>query len=347
MLAGKKPYSSVSIEVIVNEKYLGKFIPITSYRKNIPQYLIYIIEKCIAKNQNDRFGSVSQILEMIYKYSSDTLTKTIAISPKKPVNKPVLVLSIVIPILVAIIAIIVIAVRTADRSTNIVETTAAPTTIVLETTVGETTTTETTIKEITTIVTTASEATDTETIAETTTTETIAETTSDTAAAVGYNIGDIGPAGGYIFYVNPNYKTDGWSYLEAAPQDQGFFQWYPGTNVIAGATGATETAIGSGKSNTEKIISVQGQGDYSAWICKNLNINGYADWFLPSKDELSLMYENLYLKGISGNSFGREWYWSSSEVDAMYALNLYFASGGWNGDRKITRRTRVWACRAF
>ena len=35
-----------------------------------------------------------------------------------------------------------------------------------------------------------------------------------------YGIGDTGPAGGLIFYVNPNYAVDGWRYLEAAPFDQ-------------------------------------------------------------------------------------------------------------------------------
>src|SRR5262249_36294331 len=36
----------------------------------------------------------------------------------------------------------------------------------------------------------------------------------------GYEIGDTGPAGGLIFYENPNYAADGWRYLEAAPFDQ-------------------------------------------------------------------------------------------------------------------------------
>src|SRR5207249_5347840 len=33
-------------------------------------------------------------------------------------------------------------------------------------------------------------------------------------SAAGYAIGDIGPAGGFIFYENPNYARDGWRYLE-------------------------------------------------------------------------------------------------------------------------------------
>jgi Beta-L-arabinofuranosidase, GH127 len=35
-----------------------------------------------------------------------------------------------------------------------------------------------------------------------------------------YEVGDTGPAGGLIFYVNPNAAADGWRYLEAAPVDQ-------------------------------------------------------------------------------------------------------------------------------
>lgn len=60
------------------------------------------------------------------------------------------------------------------------------------------------------------------TIPKTTTTETIIPntTTQSVTEENEYNIGDTGPAGGLIFYINPNYETDGWRYLEAAPGDQ-------------------------------------------------------------------------------------------------------------------------------
>ncbi len=34
-----------------------------------------------------------------------------------------------------------------------------------------------------------------------------------------YKVGDTGPAGGIIFYVNPNAKADKWTYLEVGESD--------------------------------------------------------------------------------------------------------------------------------
>jgi hypothetical protein len=42
-----------------------------------------------------------------------------------------------------------------------------------------------------------------------------------------------------------------------------------------------------------------------------MDINGYKDWFLPSKDKLNLMYRNLKLQGL--DDFGNDWYWPSTE----------------------------------
>ena len=177
----------------------------------------------------------------------------------------------------------------------------------------------------------------------------IPETThSSVAGNVDYNITDTGPAGGFIFFVNPNYATDGWKYLEAAPGDfpgnknDYNIQWYNGSNVD---TGATATAIGTGMPNTQKIINIQGEGSYAAKICFDLTQGGYSDWFLPSKDELNLMYENLYLKSFG--SFKPDGYWSSSEGVAGLAWVQYFDNGLQDSFSKVFGLLRVRAMRAF
>jgi hypothetical protein len=55
-----------------------------------------------------------------------------------------------------------------------------------------------------------------------------------------------------------------------------------------------------------------------------LEYNGYSDWFLPSLDELNLMFINLESAGIV--VFTKDFYWSSSELNNNNAL-------GFNGDR--------------
>ncbi len=65
--------------------------------------------------------------------------------------------------------------------------------------------------------------------------------------------GDIGPAGGFIFYVNPNSAADGWRYLEAAPFDQSAgAKWGCFRRVIDGARG---TAVGTGRQNTADMLA--------------------------------------------------------------------------------------------
>lgn len=60
-------------------------------------------------------------------------------------------------------------------------------------------------------------------------------------------------------------------------------------------------------------------------ICKNLNLNGYNDWHLPSKEELNKLYANKEIIG----GFARNAYWtsSSSEDDTTDKVNQIFING--------------------
>ena len=139
-----------------------------------------------------------------------------------------------------------------------------------------------------------------------------------------YSIGDTGPAGGIIFYVLEDF-SGGLHYLEATPAKAEFkVQWGAYGKDVAG----TGTAVGSGKKNTQLIVEYLkriGESGKAAQLCASLNIGGYSDWFLPSKDELDLMYKNLKQKGFGG--FSNDYYWSSSQSSINYAWTQVFYSG--------------------
>jgi len=143
-----------------------------------------------------------------------------------------------------------------------------------------------------------------------------------------YKIGDFGPAGGIIFYDKGTF-SNGWRYLEAAPAETEFkAEWGAYEKYVSG----TSPVVGAGKRNTEIIVEqlkALGENGKAAQLCVALNFDGYKDWFLPSKDELDLMYKNLKQRGLGG--FSNSWYWSSSQGNNNYAWDQRF-SDGYQGD---------------
>jgi len=164
-----------------------------------------------------------------------------------------------------------------------------------------------------------------------------------------YAIGDTGPAGGLIFFENPNHSTDGWRYLEAAPYDQSAgAKWGCFRKAIAGARG---TAVGTGKQNTLDMLAACPDPDTAAALCANLSVNGVRGWFLPSRDELAHMYSNLKANGAGdfrdGGVADNFEYWASSQQTTDMAVHIDFADlGRQHGDDKDFPR-RVRAIRAF
>ncbi len=143
-----------------------------------------------------------------------------------------------------------------------------------------------------------------------------------------------GPAGGLIFYDKGNY-SDGWRYLEAAPDTTmvgGFgLQWGAYESYIGG----TGTAIGTGQANTTIIVSwlnSQSETGGAARYCDELVYDSYSDWFLPSSEELNQLYINLKLPGVGG--LENYVYWSSSESGHDCAWAKSFVTGqqgdGWD-----------------
>ena len=130
-----------------------------------------------------------------------------------------------------------------------------------------------------------------------------------------YMIGDIGPAGGLIFYDKGN-NSGGWRYLEVAPRNVEFqAPWSVGLGGVSDMVRDTQGSIGSGKQNTRLILqrlrAAGGQWESAAIKIAELEINGFNDWFLPSMGEMDQIYGNLSRRNL-GN-FINGWYWSSTE----------------------------------
>lgn len=174
----------------------------------------------------------------------------------------------------------------------------------------------------------------------------------------GYSLRDMGPGGGYIFYDKGSYSS-GWRYLEAARADIEVGGDY--THIFGYArplgTASTGTAVGTGAANTAALVNAMGEeayssdtgnqktGNYAAKLCDGHSTGGYSDWFLPSKDELEQMYNNLKVYSIGG--FSGDYRWSSSEGDATKAWFLYFYNGAWNSYNRNYDQVRVRPARAF
>ena len=103
-----------------------------------------------------------------------------------------------------------------------------------------------------------------------------------------------------------------------------------GTNV----TSATDVSNGSNTAggNTSTILaytSANGGTAPAASFCSNLNYGGYTDWYLPSINELSLLYTNYAaIGGFQTGAGGIAVYLSSTESSATAFRAVNFHTGG-------------------
>jgi hypothetical protein len=116
--------------------------------------------------------------------------------------------------------------------------------------------------------------------------------------------------GGIIFYMNPS--GDGSGLVAASSNQSGAVSWGCHGSPISGADG---TDIGTGNQNTLDIEAGCTNTGTAADMCANLSLNGFDDWFLPSKDELNEMYLKIGPGATNVGNFSPTYYWSSSEVD--------------------------------
>jgi hypothetical protein len=150
--------------------------------------------------------------------------------------------------------------------------------------------------------------------------------------------------GGVIAYIlqpgDPGYDVNVQHGLIAAPSDQGEVLWGCEGTPVSGADG---TALGTGNQNTIDIVAGCSTSGIAAKLCSELDLNGYADWYLPSIDELAQLYLNQAT--IGGFNAGVH-YWSSSETNPNWAQVIYF-SAATHGDGFKNTAYYVRAIRSF
>jgi hypothetical protein len=167
-----------------------------------------------------------------------------------------------------------------------------------------------------------------------------------------YSVGDF-MNGGVIFWLD---ETGRHGLICSKQEQANNMRWDAGT---WGNTQAKGDGPYSGEMNTSIIIAalvaIGDDGDtYAARICSELQITEggktYGDWYLPSKEELNLMYLNKDIINATsiangGNEFYNQ-YWSSTESDHQRAWVQAFWTGEQNAYLKGSPRL-VRAIRAF
>ena len=138
--------------------------------------------------------------------------------------------------------------------------------------------------------------------------------------------------GGFIFDVN---NEDG-SMIVATDYSQiGSVAWGDVFSLD------TNTEIGSGDSNTQMIVNGNqndnsadgfefGSDDYAFKIVSDLEYNDNNDWFIPSRDSMKAIFDNVHSQGF-GNFNENLIYWSSTKIEySPYVMGFNFDS--WGGE---------------
>lgn len=107
------------------------------------------------------------------------------------------------------------------------------------------------------------------------------------------------------------------------------------------STGITDTAIGTGKNNTDHLISKNNNSTDTPWYYVNQHrTNTGKPWYVPSKDELNILYENKTAIGNFSTSTN-SWYFSSSEYSSSHAWGQDFSDGRQGSNLKSNKLCRI------
>lgn len=112
-------------------------------------------------------------------------------------------------------------------------------------------------------------------------------------------------------------NEDGYTYIA--------YEYTTTTRMISGyvAVWTGSDAFGEGYQNTQNLYALpnENQSNSFEYNFKNIAINGYTDWFLPSLDELIRVFDNTTL----GSNYPSDYYWSSSRAGCPTSTSTSYA----------------------
>ncbi|PHR72860.1 MAG: hypothetical protein COA67_03930 [Lutibacter sp.] len=151
--------------------------------------------------------------------------------------------------------------------------------------------------------------------------------------------------GGVVFWVDPTDNNHG---LVVAVNNQSFGAPWGCQGITVSPT---YSDIGSGAANTVLIEAICTTPGTAADFAANLSLNGYNDWFLPSRFELNEYYTNKNIVNATvlanGGAIPNQFHWSSTQSSSNLGAFVVNLTTGTSGSAGKNSNYGVRAVRAF
>lgn len=126
----------------------------------------------------------------------------------------------------------------------------------------------------------------------------------------------------------------------------------PWSNITATLIGASAQSNWDGLSNSNAIVAQIGHTNSAASLCLNSTNGGQSDWYLPSKQEMNILWNNYYtvarsISQISGATQLQSAYHTSTEYDSTNPWGFGFNYGDVFNTNGKSSNYFVRAIRAF
>jgi hypothetical protein len=142
----------------------------------------------------------------------------------------------------------------------------------------------------------------------------------------------IGTYNGHQYFTTPGGCTNSGTPTCAGGADTVTKAWASSAPESSTSLGLTNFVDGQAQSSTLAGYTTAA----AAQFCENMTYAGYTDWYLPSRQELNLLYQKSgELGSIGGFNYSSN-YWSSTENNTSYAWYFLFHNGYANYTNKTS-----------